>query len=657
MPAETYASHRKSQIALEYCFRKRHQEPTCSVFWVSAATTARFEESFQRMARECGLGNRIEGQDESIVLVQRWLEAEYVDPWIMVIDNVDDEAAFFREKCRNGKSPSQCLPHCSHGLLLFTSRTRDVAVDLAGPAMPIGVDSITTQEGLELMRKRLGPGPPEAHLIELLLELEYIPLAVTQAISFIVKRRKSVQQYLELYRMSDHSRNRLLSYEFLDHGRYEQTMDSVARTWALSFEWIRRQHPKAAEMLCLMSFYQHSGVPVQLLRYEDEDTFEFEDSIAVLQAFSLLHVNESGTTYDTHRLVQATTKWWLEQEGSEQLEKWALRALEVVTLRFPPPIHDPTGDYWEDCRSLLPHADILLQQTFKIAMRESDLVKARLLVHTGRYLAWMEMGDWQDVQRHFQESVVTRQKHLGLKHVDTLTSMGFLFWSLSAGHDRLPDFDSRRTVALGYELLELRREILGPRHPDTVDGLSDLAGLLDSLGNLEKSEAMQREAFTLSDEVNGHTHINTIYCMDHLAKVLGSMGKYAEALELETKAVTMSTKVLGPEHRSVLAERSNLAGYLENTGRVDESVREYREVLALAEKVYGSNNRNTWTTARNLAILLADEHRYKEAVDVLSHALSSLQVDRRSDLGLVDLVSPQAIEELKLQYELAGRVE
>lgn len=301
----------------------------------------------------------------------------------MVVDNVDDEWAFFREKCCNGKTPSQVLPHCPHGRLLFTSRTRDVAFDLASPTLPISVDFLTIEEGLELLRKRLGPDPPEAQLIELLTELGHIPLAVTKALSFIAKRKKTVEQYLKLYRMDENSRSRLLTYEFLDHGRQEQTMESVARTWQISFEWIQKHHAKASEILCLMGFYQHHGVPERLLWTDDVDYLDFEESIAVLQAFSLLDVSTEEGSYSTHRLIQVTTRLWLEKNGQAQLERWALQALELVTLRFPPPDDDPPNHYWDECQSLLPHAETLLHRTFNTNKQESDLLKAKLLLLTG----------------------------------------------------------------------------------------------------------------------------------------------------------------------------------------------------------------------------------------------------------------------------------
>lgn len=59
----------------------------------------------------------------------------------------------------------------------------------------------------------------DEHAVELLDELENIPLAITQAAAFMSKRRKTIPQYIELYRKSDSTRLQMLNYEFSDHGR------------------------------------------------------------------------------------------------------------------------------------------------------------------------------------------------------------------------------------------------------------------------------------------------------------------------------------------------------------------------------------------------------------------------------------------------------
>lgn len=189
------------------------------MFWVQAATVARFEETYKRITSECGLVTREDSQIDTIPLVQNWLKNRHNGRWLMVIDNVDDDDVFFRQSTSNGKIISQSIPRTGKGSLLFTTRSRDIALDLILPQSPIRVPSLTTHEGELLLRTRVAGGNLDEHAAELLEELENIPLAITQAAAFMSKRRKTIPQYLELYRKSDSTRLRMLSYEFSDHGR------------------------------------------------------------------------------------------------------------------------------------------------------------------------------------------------------------------------------------------------------------------------------------------------------------------------------------------------------------------------------------------------------------------------------------------------------
>ncbi|UKZ96888.1 uncharacterized protein TrAFT101_011663 [Trichoderma asperellum] len=175
----------------------------------------------------------------------------------MVVDNVDNEDAFFRGKMTVGKSSSECIPHCQNGSLLFTTRSRDVAFDVANPKIPITIHELGKAEGISLVRKRMRENYSDELILELLQELEYIPLAITQAIAFMVKRQRTVEQYLKQHRKSDATKTKFLSYEFSEHARPENTLESVTKTWKLSFQSIRDSNRRAADLLCLINFFQH----------------------------------------------------------------------------------------------------------------------------------------------------------------------------------------------------------------------------------------------------------------------------------------------------------------------------------------------------------------------------------------------------------------
>src|SRR5204862_4047757 len=104
---------------------------------------------------------------------------------------------------------------------------------------------------------------------ELAAALEYMPLAIVQAVAYISQRapRFSVRQYLEEFRKSDRKKTNLLNYYDGVHLRRDwEAKNSIIITWQISFDYIRQTRPSAANLLSLMSFYDCQGIPEGLLR-------------------------------------------------------------------------------------------------------------------------------------------------------------------------------------------------------------------------------------------------------------------------------------------------------------------------------------------------------------------------------------------------------
>lgn len=201
----------------------------------------------------------------------------------------------------------------------------------------------------------------------------------------MTKRRKTAQQYLSQYQNSDATRAKLLSFEFSDHGRQGSSMESVARTWMLSFEAIRESNLRAAELLCQASFFQHHGIPAALLQNEGEDDFDFQEAAAALKAFSFLDADDADSVLRTHRLVQLATRWWLKMESPRECQRWALAALKSVAHRFPGLDVLRDSAHTSLSQTMLPHAELMLQHKFQTSSREVELARASLLNLSGRY--------------------------------------------------------------------------------------------------------------------------------------------------------------------------------------------------------------------------------------------------------------------------------
>ena len=136
---------RKSQIALEYVFR--HRSADTAVFWVYASNTSRFIESYKRIASECQIPDRDDPSSDTLQLVRDWLESSYPSGWLMVVDSVDDRAMFFEqnEKSATEKPLIEYMPQTSKGTIIYTTRSRDVGVDLSPRNDPIAQGLVLPQ--------------------------------------------------------------------------------------------------------------------------------------------------------------------------------------------------------------------------------------------------------------------------------------------------------------------------------------------------------------------------------------------------------------------------------------------------------------------------------------------------------------------------------
>ncbi len=116
----------------------------------------------------------------------------------------------------------------ANGSVLYTSRNRDVAVDLVGN--PISVPLMSVEEARMLLGERVRGASTEAEQDMLLIELDNLPLAIAQAASYMTKRRKTIPQYLKLLRDGEAAQLKLLAHDFFEVGREAAISNSVTVT-------------------------------------------------------------------------------------------------------------------------------------------------------------------------------------------------------------------------------------------------------------------------------------------------------------------------------------------------------------------------------------------------------------------------------------------
>ena len=598
-----------------------------------AGNSARFQEAFDKIATTFDIPGRGDPDADPLQLVQNWLEDVYRRPWLMVIDNADDPVILWKQR-GPGKCLSEYIPRSAQGAILYTSRNRDVAVDVAGE--PIDVPLMSLEEGKKLLGvKVVGIDNSEDDQLELLTELEYLPLAISQAAAFMLKRRKTIAQYLTLYRANDSARVRLLSHQFTDDGREARQMESVITTWSVSFEYIRSENTRAAELLSLMSFLDRRGIPSSLLVRDEEDPFEFEDAIGVLVAFSMIEANQSGdSSYDMHRLVQLAARAWFMSRDVQDAEKIACETLKLLAERFP--FGQPHN--WPTCAAYLPHAEMALNQIPEGPVQDLEIARGLLYYRVSSYL--VRYGRFQAAREAAEACYRVRLKVLGIEHLGTLESLSDLGWVLQ----NMGEYEEAERLA--RYTLQKREELLGPTHHWPITSAFDLSMALHRRGKYEEAEALCRRACTAREADEGPNGYWFLVALAELGRILDSRGKAEEAEQVTRRALHGRAERIGEMHPETLCSLSDLGVLLQHRGRSHEAEEISRRALNGRIFSLGLKYHDTLTSVSNLGWILQSPSDAGAGGDGDSDSDSDAQVGRYNEAECLHRLALQERTEL-----------
>jgi serine/threonine protein kinase len=192
--------------------------------------------------------------------------------------------------------------------------------------------------------------------------------------------------------------------------------------------------------------------------------------------------------------------------------------------------------------------------------------------------------------------------------------MGKVYFSLGL----YPKAESLQTRSL-----EIRRQALGPNHPDTLTSASELGGTLSSEGRDQDAEKLLREILAVQQRVLGPEHPDTLTTTFRLDDSLIGQKRYAEAEQLNSRLLEERRRVLGAEHPDTVASMDNMAFLFLVEGRLPEAEKMQRDALAIAVRVQGADDPYTLDSTNRLARILSLEKRFPEAEKVQRDALDA----------------------------------
>ncbi|KAH8729983.1 hypothetical protein BGZ61DRAFT_530108 [Ilyonectria robusta] len=638
----------KTQIALEYAYR-RCSDPACSVFWVHADNETTLAHDYKTIARKLGLDSKLDGEDLFVVVRER-IESE--PRWLLVLDNADDLALFgVGQTSDKSASLLDYVPRGPTGMVLWTSRDERIAGTLVGPRRGIGVARMTVDEAkvlLETARNERTRSEELEDATALLEELQWLPLAISQAGAYMRRTSTPIKEYLSRL-VEGKERWRILKETEFDRHRRLDIPNSILETWHISIDRIRQENEIAYKTLHIIAYLDNQNIPLEVIAAAaifsnnrqkgglPENEQQVDRAIIRLKEFSFItaHRTEEGKrSFEMHKLVQEATRYGLNSrrllERKPTKPKSRLReiigisfrkqrdakkggwedgaevyfsnaALQVITKLFP----ERKREMWAQCETFLTHA-VRVSDWAELCGREVEVTN--LLTRVSDYL--FDRGRWREKERVDVRAFALRRGVLGEKHPDTIRSMG----ELATTYHAQGRYDEAEEISV--KVLELRREVLGEKHPDTIESMGSLATTYHAQGRYDEDEEISVKVLELQRAVLGEKHPDTIRSMGSLAATYHTQGRYDEDEEISVKVLELQRAVLGEKHPDTIRSMGSLATTYHAQGRYDEAEEISVKVLELQREVLGEKHPDTIRSMGELAATYHNQGRYDEAEEI-----------------------------------------
>lgn len=588
----------KTQIVVEYAYRFATEYEV--VWWIRAEEATKLAVDYAALASELELPEKDaseqlepEARPSMIVkAVRRWLRQN--GGWLLIFDNVQGST-----DVRN------YLPQGSTGHVIVTSRNPNWQ-----GMSPLPVDLMERNESVNflLKRTRLVEEQAASSLAEVLGDL---PLALEQAGAYIEETNCSISEYLNLFAM--------YSQELLTRATGADYQETVATTWKVSFEEVKKKSPAAEDLLSLCAFLGPDEIPLQVLISSKgsqhlpgslakaiEDPMAFNDVVASLRRYSLVKVSEDRLL-SVHRLVQAVGRARLTEEDRKD---WA----EIAVLLLSEAFQFDSDDLrtWPACSTLLPHA--LAATEHAKALQVAYEATGRLLTALGKYS--VGRVEFAKVKAAFAQALAIDEQIHGPDDptvAKDATNLGFLLKNQG-------DLPGAKTYF--GRALQINLKVYGANDPEVAISLNNLGIILKDLGRLKEAQKEFEQALEINEKRYGPEHPEVAGTLNNLGYLLKDKGHMKGALVYFERALKINEAVDGADPRSVATNLNNLGIIFKDKGDTKRAQTYFERALAISEESYGPNHPEVATNLNNLGYLMKNKGDVDRARVYFMRALS-----------------------------------
>jgi hypothetical protein len=618
----------KTQVAAEYATRMWGDHRFTLAMWVVATSREAIQAAYADAAVQL-VGADPHDPARAADKLLAWL-ATTGQRWLIVLDDLQRP-----EDLRQLWPPTTAT-----GQVVVTTRRRDPSLG-RGDRRLIDVGVFTEPEALAYLQAKL---ERHRHLFggaaELAAELGYLPLAMAQAVAYLINRGLTCHQYCD--RLTD--QRRTLHQVLPEPGELpDDHATTVAAAFALSMNLADTLNPVGVTrpVMVLASLLDPAGIPASVFATDavlchlhgllghPVTAADVQDAVLMLHRLNLLTAERTTPqrAVRVHALVQRAIREQATQTSSQTIGDIAYAAADALVEIWPDLEHD-----LELTQALRDNADVLL------AAAEDALWDPGC--HAVLFRACRSLGDAGLVTGAITglrrlHSIADRR--LFPDHVDTLTIRSNLAsWQGEAG-----DF-AGAAAAFGL-LLPDQLRVLGPDHANTLTTRNNLAVWRGRAGDSLGAASATADLLVDQLRVLGPDHLGTLTTRNNLAHWRGHAVGPSEAVTALESLLVDLVRMRGSDDPETLAIRSNLEAWRGMAGDVAGAVVATEELLADRVRILGRDHPDTLIVRHNLAVWRGRSGNAAEAVV----AFEDLLADRLRILG------PDHPDTLNTRYEIA----
>lgn len=191
--------------------------------------------------------------------------------------------------------------------------------------------------------------------------------------------------------------------------------------------------------------------------------------------------------------------------------------------------------------------------------------------------------------------------------------------SLAIVHARQSNLDA--AIEQFRRALEIRRQLHGPRHPETTGAMGNLGTALLQKGRLQEGKEIVAQALEIETDVLGPDHPDLAYWLKQLGTASRAAGDPVAAVGFYRRGLAILRSSLGEDHPQTASMKYSLATVLSDLGEHREALDALNEVLAVRRQTVGDSHPRVANVLHGIGVIECRQEQFVQCRTSLENAL------------------------------------